>query len=147
MPLSSHQYAKPLTIELVQSGHATIIVMVVHGLAASALLASSLPAAVQVAGLAIIAGSVYLVMFRLRYLRRLVWQSDGNWLLIARDGREVIAQLTAESVALPFVTLLNFRSLPRGHHFSVAVFPNAYNADTLRRLRVRLRVDAAARNG
>ena len=134
MPLSSHQYAKPLTIELARSGYATVIALVVHGLATIALLASSLPTAMHAAGLAIIAGSIYLVTFRLRYLRRLVWHADGSWLLIARDGREVTAELASESVALPFVTLLNFRSVPKGHHFSIAVFPNASNTDALRRL-------------
>ena len=143
MSISSTPYATPLTIDLRHPLYAKAIVLVVHGLAALALLTAALPVALDAAGLAIIAASVYLVRFRLRYLRRVIWRADGSWLLIAHDGNAVVAQLAPDSLALPFITLLNFRSVPRGRQLSVVAFPTADNVETLRKLRVRLRVSAA----
>jgi len=144
LSISSKQYAKPLTIELAQPVYAVLIAVVVHLSAGLALLLSSLPVALSWAGLAIIAASGYLVMFRLRYLRRLVWRADGTWLLTTRNGPTVIAKLAADSLALSFVMLLNFHSVSGRKHFSVVIFPTAENAEALRKLRVRLRVDAGA---
>jgi len=142
LPISSKKYATPLTIELAQPIHPVSIALGVHALAALAVLKSSLPPGLIWAAIAIVVSSFYLVVFRLRYFHRVIWRGDGDWLLVARNGEQVIAHLAAESLASPFITLLNFESVPRAKRYSVVIFPTEVNADALRRLRVRLRVDA-----
>ena len=142
MSISSKKYATPLTIELAQPVYPAVAAFVVHVLAGIALLLSSLPASLICATLAIVFASAYLVVFRLRYFHRISWRGDGSWLLWARNGQYVIARLAAESLATPCITLLNFDSVPSGKRFSIAIFPTAVNADALRRLRVRLRLES-----
>lgn len=142
MSNSSKKYATPLTIELAIPLYPAMIALGVHVLAGSALLYSSLPLPLVWATSAIVLASAYFVIFQLRYFDRIIWRRDGSWLLCARNGQHVIARLAAESLATPRLTLLNFDSVPPGKRFSVAIFPTAVNADALRRLRVRLRLDS-----
>jgi hypothetical protein len=145
LSISSKTYATPLTIELATPVYPAAIALGAHVLAGVALLFSSLPAALVWATFAILFASAYHVMFRLRYFNRIIWRSDDSWLLWARNGRHVIARLAVESLATTCITLLNFNTVTSGKCFSVVIFPTAVNADALRRLRVRLRLDSAVR--
>lgn len=144
LPISSKTYAAPLTIDVVHPAHVTVLALGLHVTAAIALYLSALPLALVAAAVAVLSASGYLVVFRLRYFRRVIWRSDGTWLLLARDGRQFRARLKDDSLAVPFITLLSFDSLPPGKRHSILVVPTKVNAGALRRLRVRLRIAEAS---
>ncbi|MBO8085729.1 MAG: hypothetical protein J7D61_06800 [Marichromatium sp.] len=66
------------------------------------------------------------------------WEADGGWRLWLRDGRELNARLSAASFVAPRLVVLHWR-VGRLRRRSLVLFVDALDADTLRRLRVRLR--------
>jgi toxin CptA len=68
-----------------------------------------------------------------------VWEADGTWVLTRRDGRELRAELLPSTLAHPRLVVLNFRTGASWQRTSLVLFNDALEADTLRRLRVRLR--------
>ncbi len=72
-----------------------------------------------------------------RSLIELILNDNEEWLLIRNDGRVVEADLRQGAFVHPMLIVLPFRY---GLRFtSVILTPDKVNADTLRRLRVRLR--------
>ncbi|RJQ45865.1 MAG: hypothetical protein C4528_08075 [Gammaproteobacteria bacterium] len=71
-----------------------------------------------------------------RTITALVWGSDDNWLLKRASGTEHRAQLKPGSYVSPRLVILNFDAgrWPR----SVVLLPDAADAESLRKLRVRL---------
>jgi len=71
---------------------------------------------------------------------RLIWGEDGLWTLVARDGSSRDAALLGDSyVSLPLV-VLRLSCLDGGTR-AVALVGDMVDADTLRRLRVRLKLE------
>ena len=114
----------------------------VHVLAGFAIVVSSAPIWIK-AGL--VAGvSLALIRFGWRYGYRggsgfiaRIELLDGVWLLETGDGTRHRARLTG-GYAHPLIVILNFR-LESGGRRSLALLPDAADAEALRRLRVWLR--------
>ena len=72
-----------------------------------------------------------------RSLIELILNDNEEWLLTRNDGRVVEAYLRQGAFVHPMLIVLPFRY---GLHFTAVILtPDQVNADTLRRLRVRLR--------
>ncbi|MBK8638372.1 MAG: hypothetical protein IPN92_08815 [Chromatiaceae bacterium] len=75
-------------------------------------------------------------------LREAVWWPDGAWSLIQGDGRERDGRLLGSTYVSPALVVLNFRC-GRWRTASLVLLPDNLEADLLRRLRVRLRLEGA----
>lgn len=76
-------------------------------------------------------------------LVRLVWQADGQWLVIDSAGRKSEAELLGHSCVHSLLMVLNFR-LKSGERRTRVVLGDELGADPLRRLRARLMSFACA---
>jgi len=76
-------------------------------------------------------------------LARLVWQSDGQWLVFDHAGRKSQAELLGHSCVHAQLMVLNFR-LKSGERRTRVVLGDELGADPLRRLRARLMSYACA---
>ncbi|NKN33713.1 protein YgfX [Marichromatium bheemlicum] len=74
------------------------------------------------------------------------WDADGGWRLWLRDGRELHARLSAASFVAPGLVVLHWR-IGWLRRRALVLFADALDADTLRRLRVRLRQQGRAERG
>jgi hypothetical protein len=70
----------------------------------------------------------------------LVWDRQGQWRLVQRDGRVLDACLEHGAYSHPALVVLPFRIQGRGRA-CVLVVPDRVDADRLRQLRVRLRCE------
>lgn len=75
--------------------------------------------------------------FGSRALARLVWQADGQWLVVDNAGRKDEAELLGNSCVHSLGMVLNFR-LKSGRRRTRVVLGDELGADPLRRLRARL---------
>jgi len=87
--------------------------------------------------------SLYLLRQQLRRLPVLTWDREGSWWWEDAAGEREV-QLAGESVAIPGVVILNFREVERRRRRAVVLLPDTLDRETLRRLRVRLRVERQA---
>jgi toxin CptA len=69
---------------------------------------------------------------------QLVWDAEGEWTLLTAAGQSFKARLLPTTYLHPHVVILNFRRDHRWGSRAVVVLPDAVDADTFRRLRVRL---------
>jgi toxin CptA len=69
----------------------------------------------------------------------IIWQQDNRWKIMPTEN--IPAVLLPHSLVFPWLTILNFR-LASGRRRSVMIFADAMDAETFRRLRVRLKVSA-----
>ena len=79
-------------------------------------------------------------------VRRLVWQSDGSWLLDDGQAKQRPAGLLPSTYLHPRLVILNFRLLDSRQRRNVVLLPDSLDPECLRQLRVRLRIEAAAEN-
>ena len=115
---------------------AAIIVMAALALAAIAL--SGAPAWTK-AGICVAAGAwsgIALGRFWRPPVVRAAWQAGGHWRVAAADGREFTAELV-RGVARGAWIVLNLRRSD-GRHLALILGPDNCDADTRRRLRVRI---------
>ena len=106
----------------------------------------TLPVAVRIPLALLVAWSLWRTLRRHAWLNapeavvRLVWAEDGLWTLVLRDGTSRSARLLEDSyLSVPLIVLrLGFLD---GGHRSVVLLGDMLDADTLRRLRVRLKLD------
>lgn len=114
-----------------------------HLLAGFAVLSSSVPTGVKTAFMAALGLSLSGLGFRHGMARGSgfiagVERLDGRWRLQAGDGGAQPARLTG-GYACPSIIILNFR-LDDGRCRSLTLLPDSADAESLRRLRVLLRV-------
>jgi toxin CptA len=72
--------------------------------------------------------------------RRVVCQGDGRWLLQDHRGQMQEARLLPSSYLHPRLVILNFILRQRPRRRNLVLCPDSLDAQTLRQLRVRLRV-------
>ncbi|MGH8458700.1 MAG: protein YgfX [Nevskiales bacterium] len=77
-----------------------------------------------------------------RASRRIVCQGDGRWLLQDHLGEMHPAHLLPSSYLHPRLVILNFRLAEYPRRRNLVLFPDSLDAQTLRQLRMRLRVAA-----
>ncbi len=76
-------------------------------------------------------------------IRLLLWAEDDRWQLHTAGRRESEARLLPSSFCHPQLVVLNFARHDRRGWCSVVLLPDSLDADTMRRLRVRLRLSGA----
>ena len=87
------------------------------------------------------------VLYRLPWgVREALWAPDGSWTLTLVSGRELEATILPATFSSTWLVVLNFRC-GRWPWCSLPLFPDALDADQLRRLRVRLRLEGVKRPG
>ena len=77
-------------------------------------------------------------------IRSAEWDAEGEWILFMASGEKVSAQLKGSSYVQPWLVVLNF-SIGRFLSRSLILLPDAVDPELLRRLRVRLRLEASKR--
>jgi toxin CptA len=140
----------PLLIHPHWSWQLTLLIIATHGLALVVMLMIPLDV-YRWPLLALIGGSgVHAVMAQV--LRRTpssiqsaLWQTDGSWLLTLRSGAQLVAQLSPATFFSLRLIVLNFR-IGRWQRAALPLFSDALDAEQLRRLRVRLRINGANDN-
>lgn len=73
-------------------------------------------------------------------VRRIVWQADGAWFLEDESGVVREAQLRPSSFVHPRLVILGFDFIRSKGRRYLVLCPDSMDLDTLRRLRVRLRI-------
>lgn len=69
------------------------------------------------------------------------WDGEEEWLLFTGKGKRCRARLLGSSYVQPWLMVLNFMCLGKeGGRASLILMPDALDADSQRRLRVRLRL-------
>lgn len=128
--------------------HSLLTVLILtHGGAVLLVLHTALPGWLQtvLAGIAGLHGYIMLQKHILladpRQPREVVLNARGQWLLTDGRGRTMSAELLADALIQPFMVALRFRTAYGIQR--VLIVMNKDNADTLRRLRVRLRYPVA----
>ncbi|HKK06433.1 MAG TPA: protein YgfX [Gammaproteobacteria bacterium] len=145
--MSSTRYAAPLNLELRPSRRMAVGLMLVHCVALAALcLPMLVPVALRFLLAAVILWHLIRVLSRHAWLTdsnavvRLIWGEDGLWTLVNRDGSARTATLLGDSyVSLPLI-VLRLSCLDGGTR-AVALVGDMVDGDSLRRLRVRLRLE------
>jgi toxin CptA len=97
---------------------------------------------------AVLASLVYEMVAKVLFLapwavREATWKSDGAWILTLVSGEQTEARLLPSTFVARGLVVLSFRS-GRWRSRTLVLPPDALDADLLRRLRVRLRLLAAA---
>lgn len=68
----------------------------------------------------------------------LVWDTQGRWTLRSAEGQNIPARLSAGSYVSPYLVLLNFVTGRRWQRRTLVLLPDALDAGSFRRLRVRM---------
>lgn len=76
-------------------------------------------------------------------VQTLTWKADGDWLLETVDGESLTATLHESTYVHPWLVVLNFRQEGKRGLLSFALAPDSLDRETLRELRVRLKVAGA----
>lgn len=150
--MSSTRYATPLSLELRPSRRMAWALILIHaGTIAALCLPLTLPIALRIALGAIVLWHLRRALKRHARLTdpeavvRLVWGEDGLWTLISRDGSARSAALLADTyVSVPLV-VLRLSCLDGGTR-AVTLVGDMLDADTLRRLRVRLKLEGTGQD-
>ncbi|HWQ95700.1 MAG TPA: protein YgfX [Gammaproteobacteria bacterium] len=68
----------------------------------------------------------------------LVWDTQGRWILRSAEGQNVPARLSAGSYVSPYLVLLNFVTGRWWQRRTLLLLPDALDAGSFRRFRVRM---------
>jgi toxin CptA len=148
--MSSKKYAAPFSLIPEVSRRLTGLLFVGHGGAIILLYFLALPVVLR---WFIAVGLVANLIVVLRKqsgrpgpgnVRALLWQAEGDWMLDIVGVGWQSAQLLPSTYAHPWLVVLNFRLEEERRSRSVVLLPDAIDGDNLRRLRVRLQVEAVA---
>lgn len=145
--MSSKRYASPLTLKPKRSRIFVSLLIVGH-IGAMALLAPLvLPIELKITMAVMLLASLIITLQRQAGAPRagniatLVWKADGDWVIETVDGKSCKAQLQPSSSLHLWLVVLNFQSEENRRMRSVVLFPDALDAEVLRKLRVRLGVE------
>lgn len=143
----SEDGSRTLYIRLRPSPQLLLALVTLHLGAVACALASDLPAAVQwplvlwVATLAHRRIALHATGQAARSVVLIVWDGQGRWRLVQRDGQVLEAALERGAYVHPALVALPFRTR-QGRHRRVLVVPDRVDAEGLRRLRARLRCES-----
>ena len=153
--MSSPKSAPPLKLDLRPSRWLASLILFAHGGALVVLVPLTLPIWVLAPLVGLITGSLIYTLKTHAMLRgpltirRVVWDSDNDWLLHAASGEALAVRLLPGSYVHPLLVILNFEleappvGTARGHLFStkrrsIELAKDSADATTLRQLRARL---------
>lgn len=146
--MSLSGYAPTLCLERRPSLALASTLSVMHGAAVGVLWVLALPAWAQIVLTLGIGTSLLYALNEQALLRgksavkRLVWEKTGDWIL-ERNGTQRRARLLGSSFVHPRLVILNF-NLDGRRTCSVVLSWDSVDAETFRRLRVRLGLDGVA---
>lgn len=147
--MSFNKYAAPLRLDLQPSRRLALLLGGTHLGALMLLPFLPLPVVLQLGIGAVIALSLRHALGRYAFLSAspaitgLLWDAKGVWVLETRGGSQLAAQLQTDSVVQPGLVILNFRLEERGRR-SVVMLADSADPESLRRLRVRLRLEGCS---
>ena len=141
-----HSAARPvLRIDLRASWALAAILVVAHGGAIAAVLVVSMPSWLQLTAAAALAVNLANVLWRKALLQNpaavvsIEIASDDVLSIRTRRGEWVEYDVCGDTYVLWFLTMLNLRRPGKGRRLSVAILPDAIEAEEFRKLRVWLR--------
>ncbi len=147
--MGTHRERPPLLIRPRFSRYLAVFVVVTH-LAAAAVVIALPPGVYRLPLLLLVLGSLGYGLFA-QVLRRApwslvaaLWAPDGDWKLTFASGRELPARLSPSTYVGVRLVVLSFRC-GRFRRCAMPLFPDALNAEQLRRLRQRLRTEGRDR--
>jgi hypothetical protein len=142
----SQQPTQSLFLRLGASRQLVCVLGGLHLGAAACGFANDLPLAIQIllVTCALLHGRYAVALHGTRRATRsivfLIWDAQGRWRLLQRDGKMLDASLEHGACSHPRLLTLPFRSRC-GRHLCVLIAADMVAADGLRRLRVRLRCE------
>lgn len=137
----------PIHIGIRPSRTLALVVLGIHAATLVVIAPLELPlpakALLSVAVIASLVQNLYQYVFLRspRSIVQMVWETDGEWMLMQRNGQVFAALLLPSSFVHHRMLVLNFRLRSRHRRPAVVLFDDAVGRSTLRRLRVRLRTD------
>jgi hypothetical protein len=147
--MSSKKYANPLTLKPKLSRILVSLLVVGHIGAVGLLIPLVFPVEIKLILAAMFVVSLIVALQKQAGVSRagnvatLVWKADGDWVIETVNGKSCKAQLQTSSYLHLWLVVLNFKSEENRHMRSVVLFPDALDAEVLRKLRVRLGVEGA----
>lgn len=153
--MSSPKSAPPLKVELRPSRWLASLILFAHGGALVVLVPLALPIWALAPLVGLITGSLVYTLKTHALLRgpltirRVIWDSDNDWLLHAASGEQLAGRLLPGSYVHPLLVILNFEletppsGTLGGRQFnakrrSIVLAKDSTDATTLRQLRARL---------
>ncbi len=142
--MSSTGYATPLNLELRPSWRLSAFLVISHTGALTALLMTSLPwwAVIGISVITAVSLVRLLARFALltdpRAIEQLEWPAGNEWRLYRHDSTVETGVLVPGAYLHPWLVVLAFRVGRWRRH--VVILPDMLDAETFRRLRVRLRL-------
>ena len=135
----SRQYASPLLLKISYSNNYRNIVLAIFCLSALSIYIIK----DQLSTVSIIIFFIFLILATIKSLNNnqtlnLLWQQNDDW-FISNDHHFVSAKLCNSSVITSFFSILNFK-FEDGRRQSVLIFKDNIDAESFRRLRVRVKV-------
>lgn len=153
--MSNKNYASPLRLEIKNSRWLIAAVSLMHFGALVMLLVSVLPALLNIlliimvffswlAFVSVNSQKLFFQPYRNLFppLKNAVWKHDGLWELEVADGTQLQAELSGNSFIHPWLTIVNLKLIQQPwyrRHRSLIFLPDNTDAESFRRLRVRLR--------
>ncbi len=148
--MSSTGSEAPLRLELRASRRLALFLLATHAGAAACLLVAHLPPWAQGVGVLTVAFSLvrelrrHVLRRHPRSVVRLLAGTDGEWILGLADGSAVTAERLPGALVYPSLVVLHLRTEDPRRRWSIPVAGDALDAESHRRLRVRLNLEALA---
>ncbi|MBI3793092.1 MAG: hypothetical protein HY275_19745 [Gemmatimonadetes bacterium] len=124
-----------------------ILVLLIHAGALAVIPPLSIPWWIKMLlAVLVLASAVYNFYYRVmlrskRAVVGLVWDAKDEWRLTTAQGDTLMAELLPDTYVHPQVVILRFRDTVSRKKLSVILFPDSVDAETHRRLRVRLNIN------
>lgn len=150
--MSLNSYATPLMFDPRPSTWLLVYLVVSHIISLIVLLPLAIPASVKMLLATLILGSLlgslrrHALLVDGRAIVRVCWGDDG-WELEMADRSMLKTTLLPDSYVSTFCVVLGFRGRRFWQHRYLVLAPDSLDADTLRRLRVRLRLEGGRQAG
>ncbi len=143
--MSSSRSAPLIDLDIRPSRQLAAFVVLIHLLALVAVAAAGIPWLLRVALGVALAGNLVRACAQghpgLGSIRRAVWFADGEWALVDVHGRSFGAEAEPGPVCLPWLVVVRLRPLRAGRVRNLVLAADSADADVLRRLRTRLRLE------
>ncbi len=133
------QVAYPLRIAPSQSSYLWALIVGAHALALVAIAIQQIPASLQLLQVALLGLSYWQANKRLGQPIFAIWNQNGSWQLTCNGKTYRHLALCKCGMMTTYIVWLKFRTADGARHLIVT--RDMLDADTFRRLRVRLRVD------
>ncbi len=141
--MSSPKYASPLVLKPETSRIFIGLFSIAHLGAMAAVLPLAFSWIIKIGLLILLAVSLFIVLRGkgLANVNTLTWKEGGEWALELNDGTQYETYLLPSSYVSAWLVVLNYNKAENQRSRSVALFRDALDEESFRRLRVRLGVE------